>query len=99
MKKKSGVRIQNPEVKIHTIIQSEAFWLLDSGYFFMLGCVRKGHAGLYENGCWHLFSLIIHHRGHRALIFFLICQEIPANQNHELFIGVASVGNRHKNFA
>jgi len=39
MKKKSGVRVQNPEVKIHAIIQSEEFWLLDSGYFFMLGCV------------------------------------------------------------
>jgi len=34
-KKKSGVRIRNPEVRIHVITQSEAFWLLDSEFFFI----------------------------------------------------------------
>jgi len=41
MKKKLGVRIQNPEVRIHVIIQSEAFQLLAPGYFFILDCVQK----------------------------------------------------------
>jgi hypothetical protein len=47
---KTGVRDQNSEVKIHTIIQSEAFWLLAPGFWILVHAwlCPAGHAGLYE---------------------------------------------------
>jgi len=48
MKKKSGVRIQNPEVRIHVIIQLEAFWLLSPGYFSILGCAFLADMVVYD---------------------------------------------------
>jgi hypothetical protein len=55
MQKKSGVRIQNPEVRIHMIIQSEAFWLLATGFWILFHpwLCPQGHEGLYENSNQH----------------------------------------------